>query len=113
MHQIELEMQNEELRRAQQELQESRNRYSDLFDFAPVGYFVLDQHLLIVEANLMGAWMLGVERGRLPGQPFVRFIDQADQSLFIHEVQKQQTTPEESCEIRILRPLRESILRPT
>ncbi len=54
-HQIELEMQNEELRRAQIELEESRNRYSDLYDFAPIGYFTFDKNGLILEVNLTGA----------------------------------------------------------
>jgi len=54
-------MQNEELRKAQVELAESRDRYFDLYDFAPVGYFTLNQNGLIVEMNLAGADMLGFE----------------------------------------------------
>jgi PAS domain S-box-containing protein len=103
VHQIELEIQNEELRRTQQELQESRNRYTDLFDFAPVGYFVLDHHQLIIAANLMGAGMLGLERGKLLGTRFSRFIDQDSQSIFFHQIQRQSTAPEESCEIQMRR----------
>src|SRR5512143_224728 len=51
-NQIELEMQNEELRRAQEELEASRSRYADLYDFAPVGYFTFDTNGLIMEVNL-------------------------------------------------------------
>ncbi len=54
MHQIELEMQNDELRRAQQELEASRVKYFDLYDLAPVGYFTVSEQGLILEANLRG-----------------------------------------------------------
>jgi hypothetical protein len=62
VHQIELEMQNEELRRAQEELEASRARYFDLYDLAPVGYFTLSEQGLILEANLTGAGLLGLGR---------------------------------------------------
>src|SRR4030043_2380825 len=69
-HQIELEMQNEELRRAQEELEASRSRYSDLYDFAPVGYFTFNGQGLILEANLTAAREFGMERGRIIKQLF-------------------------------------------
>ncbi len=65
VHQIELEMQNEELRRAQGELEASRARYFDLYDLAPVGYLSVSERGLIVEANLTFATMLGVEEEAL------------------------------------------------
>ena len=55
VHQIELEMQNDELRRTQEELAEAHERYFELFDLAPVGYFVLSDKSEFLEANLMGA----------------------------------------------------------
>jgi PAS domain S-box-containing protein len=73
VHQIELEMQNEELQKTQRELEESRNQYYDLYDFAPVGYFTVDNGLITV-VNLTGAAMLGVERRYLIKQPFSSFI---------------------------------------
>jgi PAS domain S-box-containing protein len=74
VHQIELEMQNEELRRAQAELLEARDLYSEVFHFAPVGYLILSGAGLIQDANLNGASLLGVERTRLLGRPFITFL---------------------------------------
>jgi PAS domain-containing protein len=81
-YQIELEMQNEELRRAQEELEASRSRYAGLYDFAPVGYFTFDKNGLIVEVNLTGAELLGVDRGHLINQPFSAFVIKADRDIF-------------------------------
>ncbi len=82
VHQIELEMQNEELRRAQVELEESRTKYFDLFDLAPVGYLTLSEQGVIREANLTVAQMLDLDRSRLVGQPMSRFIFRDDQDIY-------------------------------
>jgi PAS domain S-box-containing protein len=82
VHQIELEMQNEELRSAQAEIEDGRARYFDLYDLAPVGYCTLSEKGLIEEANLTAADLLGVARGTLPKQPFSRFILTEDQDIF-------------------------------
>ncbi|MHB1357288.1 MAG: PAS domain S-box protein [Anaerolineae bacterium] len=79
VHQIELEMQNEELRRTQLELQLSHERYVDLYDMAPVGYLTLSDKGIILEANLTAATLLGVPRGDLATQPFSQFILKEDQ----------------------------------
>ena len=82
VHQIELEMQNEELRQTQLALDIQRERYFDLYDLAPVGYCTVSAKGLILEANLTGAGMLGVARGELVKQPLSRFIAQADQDNY-------------------------------
>ena len=82
VHQIELEMQNEELRQAQERLAESRDKYADLYDFAPVGYLTLDEQGLILEANLTAATLLGRERRRLLGYVFTHFLAEKDRSAF-------------------------------
>ena len=102
VHQVELELQNEELRNAQARIEESRTRYSDLYDFAPIGYLTLNDQGLIVEANLTGARQLGIERGRLFDTPLVLYIALQDRQKFlsflksIYATQKQQ-----SCEIKL------------
>ena len=76
IHQIELEMQNEELMRARNETEAERERYLDLYDFAPVGYFTLDINGAIRQANLVGARMLGLERSRLLNRRFGDFVSE-------------------------------------
>ena len=82
VHQTELEMQNDELRRTQLELDASRARYFDLYDLAPVGYCTLSEQGLILEANFTAAALLGVARGELVKRPFSRFILKADQDIY-------------------------------
>lgn len=74
VHQIELETQAEELNRVQLALVESRDKYLDLYDFAPLGYLTLSHEALIEEVNLTGATLLGVERGNLANARFRKFI---------------------------------------
>lgn len=82
VHQIELEMQNDELRRTQAELEGARELYFDLFNQAPVGYLILSDKGGILAANLAAASLLGVERKLLEKTPFTRFIFREDQDIF-------------------------------
>jgi len=104
VHQIELEMQNEELRRAQAELEASRARYFDLYDLAPVGYFTVSEQGVILEANLTAAGLLGVARGALVKQPLTRFIVHEDQdTYYLHRKQLLETGAPQVCEFTMLR----------
>jgi PAS domain S-box-containing protein len=104
MHQIELEMQNEELKRAQTEIAESREKYVGLYDFAPVGYFSFDRKGVIAEANLTGASLVGVERTRLIGRPFSLFVSPQYRDIFFTHCRKaHQTAQLERCELLIQR----------
>lgn len=82
VHQIELEMQNEELRLAHAEIEISRARYFDLYDLAPIGYYTLEERGVIVEANFAGALLFGLPREILAGQQISRFIDKDSQDLW-------------------------------
>jgi PAS domain S-box-containing protein len=82
VHQIELEMQNDELRRTRGELEASRARYFDLYDLAPVGYFTLSEQGLILEVNLTAATLLGVVRGALVKKLLTKFIFPEDQDIY-------------------------------
>lgn len=81
-YQIELELQNEELRRTQEELVTSRDRYADLYDFAPVSYITLSDKGMILEANLTAAQALGVERRLLIYSALAAFIVKEDRAIF-------------------------------
>ena len=104
VHQIELEMQNEELRRVQLELQESREKYFALFDLAPVGYLTLDRKSNVCDANLTAARLLGVERQRLVGRPFTTFVFAPDQDVYYqHQRMLTQTGKLQTVELRLKR----------
>jgi PAS domain S-box-containing protein len=104
VHQIELEMQNEELRRVQVELDHSQARFFDLYDRAPVGYFALDSQSLIQEANSTGASLLGITRTTLVKQPIFKFILPADQDLFYFARKRlRETRAAQSFELRMMK----------
>lgn len=84
IHQIELEMQNEELRRTQKELEASREKYFDLYNLAPVGYINLDKEGLVSQANLTVTRILGVSRSILLSQPLANNIHVEDQDIYYH-----------------------------
>ncbi len=103
VHQIELELQNEELRFAQQELQRSRDRFADLFEFAPVGYLTLDAKLIILEANLSATRILDIERSRLIGKRLATFVSPKHIQPFRLCFQAAETKPRTSCELEMHR----------
>ncbi len=74
LHQIELELQNAELQHARDEMNKLLGRYTDLYDFAPVGYLTPDRKGVIQAANLTAAGLLGIERARLVGRRFALFV---------------------------------------
>jgi PAS domain S-box-containing protein len=104
VHQIQMEMQNEELRRAQEELEAARARYFDLFDLAPIGYFTVSEAGLIMEVNLTAANMLGVTRGSLVKQPLTRFILPEDRDIYYRRRKLLfETGAPQMCEMRMVK----------
>ena len=103
VHQIELELQNEELRRAQAELDAERSHYFDLYDLAPVGYLTVGEQGLIREANFTAAALLGVVRGALVNLPISRFILKEDQDIYYRHRKQLFETGAHVCELRMLR----------
>lgn len=103
VHQIELEMQNEQLRHAQAETDAARARYFDLYDLAPVGYCTVSENGLILEANLTATSMLGVGRNALIKQPFSRFLvsEHAD-SFYLHRKRLLETGEPLACELQMM-----------
>ncbi|MGD9730709.1 MAG: response regulator [Desulfamplus sp.] len=105
VHQIELEMQNEELRRVQQEKDKLGKLYFDLYDLAPVGYLTISEEGLIIEGNLTVANMLCIDRAKLIGQPITRFIFSEDQDIYYlkHHKPLLNSCDPQICELRILK----------
>ena len=103
LQQIELEMQNEELVRVQEELELSRNKYSELYDLAPVSYFTFDPTGQILEVNRAGASLLGAERVLLANRAFIDFIaDAAGREVFFQHLETaRQGQGTQRCELRL------------
>lgn len=105
VRQLELEMQNDELRRARHDLEATRDRYVDLYNLAPVGYLSLNDQGIVEEANLTCATLLGVSRNELVGQPFSRFVASEDEEIYsLHCRELIETKTAQTCELRMVRP---------
>jgi len=101
-HQIELQMQNEELLRTQVELHEACEQYTDLYDYAPVGYLTISEKGLIVQANLTAAGMLRVDRPWLIKRPLSNFLLDGDQDTwYLHRRRLLDTRRPQTCEVRL------------
>ena len=103
-YQIELEMQNEELRSAYAALESSRDRYLQLYDFAPFGYLTLTEEGLIANANLTFATFLGVEREKLISHRFTDYVKSKDSNHWYHCLHAtKQHREKQNCELTLLR----------
>ena len=104
IHQVELELQNDELRQARFELEAERNKFYDLYEYAPVGYITIDDQSIIREANLTAASLLAIERRNLSGKQFASFIFKDDQDVFyFHRKKLAKVGSKLSCELRLLK----------
>lgn len=102
IHQAELELQNFELKNVQRQLEESRNRYADLYDYAPIGYLTLDKEGCILETNLTGSKMLNIERAFIVGKPFTSYLVKDDNRAFLHYLRQTfNTSDNTTAELRI------------
>ena len=105
VHQVELETQNEELRRLQAELDVSWKRYFDFYNLAPVGYCTISENGLILEANLTAVSFLGMTRSELINQPLTNFVHQQDQDIYyLFRKQLIESSEPQACDLRVVRP---------
>ena len=104
VHQIELQIQNEELSRTQTELEIERDRYFNFYNLTPLGYCTLSEQGLILDANLTIATLLGAARGVLVNKPLSRFIHKEDQNIYYrHRNQLFETGEVQEYELRMLK----------
>lgn len=104
VHRIELELQNEELRSSQEQLEVARARYFDLYDLAPVGYLTIGENGIVLEANLTAAGLLEVARSVIVKQPLTRFVFAADQDIYFkHCRQLFASGAPHGCELRLVK----------
>ncbi|MDO8988378.1 MAG: EAL domain-containing protein [Sideroxyarcus sp.] len=106
VHQVELEMQNEALRVSQAAMELSRDRYADLFEFAPVGYVTISAQAMIAEINLTACELLGLERSKLVNCRFSKFVSEQDSGrwrMMFHKMLKQTETADQTFDLEMTR----------
>lgn len=104
VHQVELEMQNEELRQALENLEQTRAKYIDLYEAAPVGYLTLGAKGKILNVNLTAASLLGLGKSQVLHRPFTDFVESDSQDVFYFYIAKvRKSAKKESCELKLRR----------
>ena len=104
VHQIELEMQNDELKRVQLALEASRDEFQDLYDFSPVGYFTLTEKGLITQVNLTGANLVGMARPKLIQKRFAQFVAiESEAQLYRHFSSVLKHVEKQACDLMLRR----------
>src|SRR3954464_13996787 len=88
VHQEEVRAQNDQLMEAKRSLEQSRDRYADLYDFAPIAYITFDVEGVVREINLTGVTLLNLERGRIVGTPFFIYVYEEDRKLFLEHMRR-------------------------
>lgn len=104
VHREEVRLQNERLQETQRVLEESRDRYADLYDFAPLGYLTFDPVGVVLELNLTAAAMLGKPRGQLAGVPFLHSLPEGRRQGFLDHMLRARTQQETTSELEVQRP---------
>jgi PAS domain S-box-containing protein len=105
VHQVELEMQHNELQEAQEKLRQERARYAELYHDAPVGYLTTTPDGAIIEVNDTGAWLLGGDAVALRGQSLTRWIVPDDQDTYYFHLQHlTEDAAPQTCELRLRQP---------
>jgi len=103
VRQVELQTQNEALRKSQIEFADLHRKYSNLYDFAPVGYLTLNRRLEIIETNVIGASLLGGTKRAIPGQTFLQFISSGFVAAFQEHLQQAiLTKKKQKCRMKLL-----------
>ncbi len=103
-HQIELEMQNQELRKTSLDLEKEKLKYYNLYEFAPVGYFSLDENEIIKDVNLAGTVLLGIDKTEQINSAFIRFMNSESRRTFYKHLGKVKNTGiRQSCELILLK----------
>ncbi len=103
-HQIELELQNKELRSNQEQLEEAKLKYFNLYEFAPIGYFSLNKNEIIKDVNLAGAALLGAEKTELIDTAFIQYMNSKSRRTFYKHLNKiKNTNTGQSCELKFMK----------